>query len=122
MSIANKISSVLWERDYGDGRKELLYNCPACGNLHFVRVGTWPGGAVWTWDGNAEKPTFSPSIKVTGTQPVTDAEVEAITAGQKIAPRPLCCHFFIRAGQIEYCGDCTHAMAGKTVPMEPINQ
>ena len=27
------------------------------------------------------------------------------------------CHSFVRAGQIEFLGDCTHEFAGQTVPM-----
>lgn len=40
-------------------------------------------------------------------------------AGIDGAP-PARCHLFIRAGQIEFLGDCTHEFAGKTVPMEPL--
>ncbi|MGC4033677.1 MAG: hypothetical protein QM754_18485 [Tepidisphaeraceae bacterium] len=29
------------------------------------------------------------------------------------------CHSFVRDGQIEFLGDCTHELAGKTVPLEP---
>lgn len=27
------------------------------------------------------------------------------------------CHYFLRNGQIQYLGDCTHAMRGQTVPL-----
>ena len=27
------------------------------------------------------------------------------------------CHLFVKNGQIEYCSDSTHSLAGKTVPM-----
>jgi hypothetical protein len=27
------------------------------------------------------------------------------------------CHLFINGGQIQYCGDSTHALAGQTIPM-----
>lgn len=27
------------------------------------------------------------------------------------------CHFFIRDGHLHYLADCTHALAGQTVPM-----
>lgn len=29
------------------------------------------------------------------------------------------CHSFVRAGRIEFLGDCTHALAGQTVPLPP---
>lgn len=34
-----------------------------------------------------------------------------------ISPR---CHSFIRNGQWEFLGDCTHPLVGKTVPLEPL--
>lgn len=27
------------------------------------------------------------------------------------------CHSFVRAGKIEFLGDCTHALKGQTVPL-----
>src|SRR5436309_254590 len=29
------------------------------------------------------------------------------------------CHSFVRDGLIEFLGDCTHPLAGRTVPLEP---
>jgi hypothetical protein len=56
-------------------------------------------GFNWTFDGNLEEPTFAPSVRVSwgGT--------------------PRVCHYFIRAGRIEFCVDSTHALAGKTVAL-----
>ena len=58
---------------------------------------------------HAVPPTVSPSILVRYGGP---------DAGVGGAP-PQCCHFFVRAGNIEYLSDCTHAFAGKIIPMEP---
>lgn len=69
--------------------------CPGCDEVHVIK--TSAGG--WTFDGNAERPTFSPSILVTG------------GGGDRR------CHSFVRAGSIEFLSDCTHALAGKTVPL-----
>ena len=81
-----------------------LHWCPGCNEVHFIAVER-PGGPQWTFDGNAEQPTFSPSVRVTwhgGYGPERSTKV---------------CHYFIHAGQIEFCGDSTHALAGKTVPL-----
>lgn len=86
-----KLSIVL--RKAGD---RLHFWCPACDTAHVVSIG--PGG--WTWDGDAEAPTFSPSIRVKS----HDGCV---------------CHSFVRAGRFEYCSDCTHAMAGSSAPIAP---
>lgn len=103
----------------GDGYegKAYLFHCPACGNSHWYSVCTNGRGLSWTFNGNMEAPTFSPSLKMTGTQPITDEEHATIMAGGKITPRPHCCHLHMIDGKIHYCGDCTHAMAGKVVDM-----
>lgn len=76
-----------------DARRGLSFWCPGCNAAHRV---TTEGPGAWAWDGNATNPTLSPSIKVQG---------------------GLVCHSFVRVGNIEFLGDCTHALAGKTVPM-----
>jgi hypothetical protein len=78
--------------DFG---RVLMHWCPGCKSRHDINV-TKPNhwGAVWSFDGNAEQATFSPSINFVGR-----------------------CHYFIRAGNIEHCGDSTHALAGQTLPL-----
>lgn len=71
-----------------------VFECPGCGCLHFFND-------RWTFDGNTEKPTVSPSILVT----------------YDGADKKTRCHLFIRNGMIEFLSDCTHELAGKTVPM-----
>jgi len=98
---------------------DFLFWCPGCQCAHGVWTTSRNGNqAIWSFNGDMEKPTFNPSLLISGTQPITDAEHAAIMAGQKIEPRPLVCHSFVRAGQIQYLTDCTHALAGKTIPME----
>lgn len=76
--------------------------CPGCEAIHLIAVDQpFRNGAQWTYDGNHESPTFSPSINV---GPTT----------------PLQCHYFIRAGKIEFCGDSHHALAGQTVDLPDI--
>jgi hypothetical protein len=87
--------------------------CPACGEMHPL-----PDG--WTFDGNLEAPTFSPSFKHTGVQIIKDAGGEWTGEWVKDASgavAPWCCHYVVTAGQVAYCGDSTHAMANMTVPM-----
>lgn len=91
----------------------LLFFCPGCQCYH------GPTLDRWTWNGSMDRPTFSPSILVTGTQPITDEERDRIMAGETVEPRPLRCHSFVRDGQVEFLSDCTHELAGKTVALEP---
>jgi hypothetical protein len=75
----------------------LAHWCPACEEMHaFALDGKNASGAQWSWDGNVEAPTFTPSMHIK-TGPV--------------------CHYFLRAGTIQYLGDCTHAMKGQSVPL-----
>lgn len=55
--------------------------------------------ARWTFDGNTERPTFSPSM---------------LAHPNELHPR---CHSFVRGGRIEYLTDSEHAMAGTTVDL-----
>ena len=78
----------------------LKFYCPACKKEHIVSVGPksyWD--LRWTFNGDYEKPTINPSLLVRYKMP----------QGDKV------CHSFIRDGKIQYLGDCTHGMAGKTV-------
>jgi len=73
----------------------LIHWCPGCKGPHLINVEK-PNhlGAVWVWDGNADVPTFNPSINIVGH-----------------------CHYFIHGGQIQFCGDSKHALANQTVPL-----
>jgi transposase-like protein len=75
-----------------------LFYCPACNDFHGIYVNT--DKYSWNFDGNYDKPTILPSIKVS--HEGRDSYV---------------CHSFIRNGKIEYLSDCSHNMAGKTVDM-----
>ncbi len=88
-------------RRIGGGR--VAFWCPGCDSAHQIRVEGAAGG--WEFDGNADAPTFSPSILVNGGRVNGRFVSEAV------------CHSFVRAGQIEFLGDCTHAFAGQTVAL-----
>jgi uncharacterized protein DUF6527 len=89
----------------------LCFHCPACGYSHCVGVngrkvpGSGSSMNEWGWNGSFEVPTFTPSLLINA-----DNRSES--------PR---CHTFIKEGKIEYLGDCTHTMAGKTVDIPDWN-
>lgn len=105
-----------------DQSPDFSFFCPGCRHDHHVWVER-PNrnGAAWKFNGDMERPTFEPSIKLSWHQwepPVTPENHEEYTKKpweQKQVAK--CCHFFIREGRIEYCGDCTHQLAGQVVPM-----
>jgi hypothetical protein len=77
----------------------IAYWCPGCEHAHSIGVDApLENGARWTWDGDEETPTFSPSIN---SGPGTRSQ----------------CHHFVRAGMVEFLSDCWHTLAGQTVPL-----
>jgi hypothetical protein len=89
--------------------RRLLHWCEACGHVHGVRIDDGPltESPKWTWDGDREKPTLSPSVLNFTTDPDTGA-------------RETLCHYHLKAGIIEYCADNPHALNGKSVPLVDI--
>ncbi len=104
----------------------VLFHCPGCKHAHAVRVVPDGGKPCWTFNGDHGRPTFEPSVLVTWGHHV---------AGYGRGSGPHCqfgcddpgpdgspgccgaCHSFVRDGQIQFLGDCTHALAGQTVPL-----
>lgn len=91
------------------GTNHYVHWCPACEGMHVITVGGPPEKPNWSFDGNLNSPTFSPSVNIRWGNKVPGQEGRHRVGGQ--------CHYFIRAGHIEYCGDCTHALAGKVVEL-----
>ena len=88
----------------GDQEYDLLWMwCPGCNEHHAVKVNV-PYG--WKWNGSEEKPTISPSIKV--------------TYGHYPDP-PDVCHSFVTDGKIQFLGDCTHVLAAQTVELPDLD-
>lgn len=77
------------------------FYCPGCEHHHVIPTEQAAGGPVWAFDGNLESPTFAPSL------------LNTCEEGASRTPRR--CHLFVRAGKLEFCGDCTHPFAGRTV-------
>jgi hypothetical protein len=79
----------VYEDVQGEDLKYLIH-CPGCGCLHFF-------DKRWSYSGNAERPTFSPSLVVKDGATV--------------------CHMFVTEGKIHFLNDSTHALAGLTVDL-----
>jgi Family of unknown function (DUF6527) len=101
MSMTSILSPKLIRREYGT---LILHEhwCPGCRAIHQIAVEQpFRNGARWTWDGDVASPTFSPSVNVEPGSPYQ-------------------CHYFIRAGRLEFCGDSHHALAGQVVDLPDI--
>jgi hypothetical protein len=82
--------------------------CPGCEQHHgFYVANAGPGGAIWTFDGNVDRPTFAPSMVVN----YEAYQDEGISVG---AER---CHYWLRSGAIEFLNDCTHQLKGLTITL-----
>ena len=106
------LSTIL--REGRDGT--LMFWCPGCDGAHAVQIGTGPGPR-WGYNGNPDAPTFTPSILVRGTVPLTDMQREMVMRGARIEPAKTRCHSFVTEGKIRFLGDCSHALAGSVVPL-----
>lgn len=75
-----------------NGAKTYTFMCPGCDSWHCPNDG-------WTFNGDVEKPTLSPSIKMT----FHDGKI---------------CHSHVKDGKIIFCDDCTaHELSGKTMDL-----
>lgn len=76
--------------------KEPAHWCPGCRQLHIFNVyePNSYSNAIWTWDGNVDRPTFSPSMNIVGR-----------------------CHYFLKDGKIQFLSDCKHELASQTIDL-----
>lgn len=89
----------------------LTFWCPACEAVHSIRVS---GQGAWGWNGDRDKPTFTPSVLVTWpAHPDAAEEFKEWRTERR-------CHSFVKDGRIQFLTDCTHAMAGQTVDLPPL--
>jgi hypothetical protein len=87
----------------------LLFWCPGCEEHHQI------DSSKWQFNGDFEKPTFSPSY-LTWLDPNPNADPKHDKRGK--FRNGFRCHSYIKDGMIEFLADCTHKLAGQTVPME----
>lgn len=75
--------------------KYLIY-CEGCEKAHGF-------DSRWSFNGDFEKPTFSPSLLV--------------EIGHYPNPSDIC-HSFVTDGKMQFLNDCTHKLAGQTVDLK----
>jgi len=95
MSESIKLTTKLHKRCH-EGIAYYIFWCPGCECGHVYCVGTG-SRTTWNFNGDINKPTFTPSL-----------------LNHREGWR---CHLFLTDGVINYCGDCTHSLAGLTVGM-----
>lgn len=111
----------------------VMFRCPGCGDNHMIYVEAPTDGlqhAVWSFNGNGDRPTFTPSILVrSGHHAPHHKPGDSCWCTYNVehpdSPAPFecrVCHSYITDGQIQYLSDCTHELAGKTVPLPDFNE
>jgi len=86
-----------------------LFHCPGCGLLHSINTIPNIGMPCWTFNGDVDNPTISPSLRVRWEY------------GEKGRPEK-CCHSFIKDGKIQFLSDCTHELKNQTVEIPDWDQ
>ena|SRR5208282_4505959 len=102
-----QVSSTLRRVEGGFG-----HWCPGCNEMHILPKS-------WNFDGNLERPTFTPSFRHSGIQRVFvngnwTGEWKRDASGNTV---PSICHYVLTAGVLNFCPDSSHALAGKSVPL-----
>lgn len=92
------VGTKLWKASGGS----YYFECPGCQRPHGFWTAEYYGGdtskhPAWSWNGDGDKPTVTPSINCDASRPERH------------------CHFFITNGQIAYQMDCWHNLKGQTV-------
>lgn len=95
--------------------------CPGCKDWHAT-------DNRWVFDGDVEKPTLSPSVLVRSGHFISDykegdgcwCKYNAEHPNDKASFHCYLCHSFVRQGKIEFLEDCSHALAGQTVDLPPM--
>lgn len=88
-----------------DGVDYVRYECPGCKHQHSVPTDRW------AFNGDVNKPTLSPSVRH-----FIPVGTYTKAGGEKNAEQTTC-HYFVRDGFIEYCGDCEHNFRNQRVEL-----
>jgi len=110
----NEVAEPTWvvhKLQHESGQLDHMIHCPACKCGHGFKVNDGPG-PIWGFNGDMVKPTLFPA----GPGHTCSVRVEYYNYKLK---QKILCHFHIVEGNIAYCNDSTHELAGKTIPLEP---
>jgi hypothetical protein len=100
----------LFDKEHGTYR----FKCPA-GHDHFINTNI-PNhlNAQWNFNGDLEKPTFTPSM-LERSGYFVDSNLKGDEEWLKANSYQ--CHFVITDGNIYFCDDCSHDLKGQTIEL-----
>lgn len=92
------------------------FHCPGCDEDHDV-------GLSWQFNNDMVKPTFYPSILVRGGHFIENGGCWC-KFNEEHPDDPTTfqckrCHSYVENGNIRFLDDCSHSLAGQTVPLKP---
>lgn len=88
---------------------QLWFYCPGCKHAHaFHMDGDANVRPMWSFDGDLDKPSVTPSLRVFTSQPQEDGTLVEKTL----------CHLVLTKGILNFQSDCPHALRNQNVPME----
>jgi len=105
---------------YGD---YVTFKCPGCNLFHDLRH-KGEGRPMWSFNGDKEKPTLTPSILYTSGHYVQGYNGGSCWCEYR-KENPDCvfecvlCHSFVTDGHIRFLEDSTHKYAGQTLKLPP---
>lgn len=120
--MSNEVVTIVKDKQ---GEKKALFICPGCGSGHAPLVES-KSRKPWGFNGDLVKPTFTPSVLVRSVDipknPEKDEKGDYVLGpdGRIKGAKDSVCHSFVTNGHIKFLDDCTHELAGKTVPLKPI--
>lgn len=113
--------------DWRSGLADVYFHCPGCNCDHGVWTQkTENNNAVWSFNGDMDKPTFNPSILIRWVgmpdNPEKDENGKYVldSDGRIKGAKDMVFHSFVKDGMIQFLGDCTHELAGQTVEIPNI--
>ena len=102
---------------YHYGKGIIVIKCPA-NHFHYIYTETLNRQRhKWKFNGDFEKPTFSPSINER-----TGYFVDKKCKGDDkwLKENSYHCHFIVTNGMIHFCGDCSHDLKNQTLPLPEV--
>jgi len=99
----------------------IAFWCPGCEQMHGVTVEG--ENYRWDWNGDADRPTISPSVLVQSGHYAPGHDGPCWCSYNEEHPddpytfKCMRCHSFVEDGKIRFLNDSTHALAGQTVEL-----
>jgi len=102
------------------------FKCEGCGEMHgfFSKDAPSKCKPQWEFNDDLDNPTISPSLLYkTGHYLTGQKQPPDCRHCKEDADMGTCtvCHSFIKNGNIQYLNDCTHKLAGQTIPLPELD-